>query len=89
MIYIKALVAAAGAAVFLASSVVNAMETVRASKQQVAERNAVLRQDRCVLCRKFDWTPSSPGWLNHGLKFEEQLDDRFFVATKWTRRQAQ
>jgi hypothetical protein len=80
MIYIKALVGAADAAVFLASSFANAMEPVRATKHQVAERNAVLRQDRCVFCRKFDWKPSSPGWLNHGLKFEEQLDDRFFVA---------
>ena len=27
-----------------------------------------------------DWQPRTSGWQNHGLKWEEQLDDRFFVA---------
>ncbi len=74
MMYIKSL--AGAAAVFLASSVANAMDPVRATKQQVAEQNAVLRQDRCVFCRKFDWTPSSPGWMNHGLKVKPQTRTR-------------
>jgi hypothetical protein len=46
----------------------------------MANAGEILKMDRCVHCKTFDWQPSTASWQNHGLKFQEQLDDRFFIA---------